>query len=210
MKIFPGVLSQRQQAILRCIGPALTSAGFYLGGGTALALRLGHRRSVDFDWFTSNRLPDPLRLAKTISASGIRFVTGQVEKGTLYGRVSGVPFSLLEYRYQLLQPPGPARSISCKLATIQDLAAMKLAAVAQRGAKRDFVDIYALGTSGTSLRTMLHWYCMKYKIEDIGHVLRSLTYFDEADRERPPRLLIRADWRTIKDTIKAWVREVAQ
>jgi hypothetical protein len=85
---------------------------------------------------------------------------------------------------------------------------MKLAAIAQRGAKKDFVDICALGRQSGSVRPMLRWYRKKYGIENIAHLLRGLSYFDDAEAERMPRMVWDVDWRTIKDTIRQWVREL--
>jgi hypothetical protein len=71
---------------------------------------------------------------------------------------------------------------------------MKLAALAQRGSKKDFVDIFALGRR-FGLAEMLGFYQARYGIKDIGHVLIALAYFDAADRDRMPTLLRRWDWR---------------
>jgi hypothetical protein len=87
---------------------------------------------------------------------------------------------------------------------------MKLSAVAQRGAKKDFVDIYALGRNHRPLAEMLHLYERKYSIENLSHLLYSLVYFDDAERERMPRMLWQADWRSIKRTVQEWVRELAR
>jgi hypothetical protein len=87
---------------------------------------------------------------------------------------------------------------------------MKLAAVAQRGAKKDFLDVYALGWRSCSLRQMLRWYQEKYGVQDVAHVLYSLTYFADADPDRMPRLMWDVNWRTIKATIRGWVREVSR
>src|SRR4029077_4097628 len=97
----------------------------------ALALRLGHRRSVDLDWFAGEPLGDPLLLARRLQDAGIKFRTEQALAGTLHGTVSWVRVSLLEYRYPLLKPLVPVRSFGCTLASLEDLAAMKLSAVAQ-------------------------------------------------------------------------------
>jgi hypothetical protein len=146
---------------------------FYLGGGTALAIHLGHRRSVDFDWFTRERIADPLHLARDLNNQDIAFVTGNIERGTLHGSVSGVQVSFLEYRYPLLQPLVAWPMFGCTLASPEDLACMKLSALAQRGAKKDFVDIYALGIKYCSLSDMLGWYQQKYAVTDLTHVLYS-------------------------------------
>jgi hypothetical protein len=186
----------------------MAAQNFYLGGGTALAIHLGHRRSVDFDWFTRERLADPLRLAQDLNDQGIAFVTRSVDRGTLHGAVSGVQVSFLEYRYALLQSLVVWPMFGCALASLADLACMKLSALAQRGAKKDFVDIYALGIQYCSLPDMLSWYQQKYAVTDFTHVLYSLTYFDDADRERMPRMFWESSWRTIKKTIAQWVRNL--
>jgi hypothetical protein len=206
----PEVLALRQQRVLAQLGPLLTRHGFYLAGGTAVALHLGHRRSVDLDWFTAEALPDPLRLAQDLRERDIPLVTGQVEPGTLHGSVRGVRLSLLEYRYPLLAALRPWRQCGSNIASRADLAAMKLAAVAQRGAKKDFVDVYALGSRSCSLRQMVRWYQEKYAIQDLAHLLYSLAYFDDADRERMPSLLWDVNWRTIKETIRKWLREMTR
>jgi hypothetical protein len=171
-----------------------------------VALQLGHRRSVDFDWFTRESF-EPLRVAQELRDHKIPFVTEDVADGTLHGLVRGVQVSLLRHNYPLLARPRAWRH-GIRIAARADLVAMKLAAIAQRGAKKDFVDICALGRQSGSVRPMLRWYRKKYGIENIAHLLRGLTYFDDAEAERMPRMVWDVDWRTIKDTIRQWVREL--
>ena len=182
---------------------------FYLGGGTALALYFGHRRSGDLDWFTQGRVADPLRLAQSLRDEGLRLVVGQTERGTLYGTVARVRVSFLEYRYALLAGLKHWSEFECALASLDDLACMKLSAVAQPGSKKDFVDIYALGRQYCTLSDMLRLYQKKYSTQDIGHLLYSLSYFDDADRERMPALLWDTDWRSIKRVLRDWIRQIA-
>jgi hypothetical protein len=182
---------------------------FYLAGGTTIAIYLGHRHSVDLDWFTEEDITDPMRLAQAIREKEIPFVTGQIERGTLHGAISGVRISFLEYKYPLLRPLITWQRAACQLASLEDLACMKLSALTQRGSKKDFVDIFSLGLRHLSLREMLRLYQQKYSVEDIGHVLYGLSYFDDADQERLPKMFWDADWRIIKKTIQEWVREVA-
>lgn len=196
-------LTPTQSRVLHQLGPAMRR--FYMGGGTAVALHLGHRRSADLDWFTAEGLEDPLRLGQEIRDEGIRLTTAQVGRGTLH--VSGVRVTFLEYTYPMLEPPVPWADPGCLLASLDDLACMKLAAVTQRGSKKDFVHVYAVGRRHRPLAEMLRLYQRKYSVADIGHVLYGLAYFEEADRERMPRLLWEAN--SIKRTIQAWVREVA-
>jgi hypothetical protein len=206
MKWHVKVLAGVQQRVLRRLGPVLTAERFYLAGGTAVAAHCGHRGSIDLDWFTRKNF-DPLRLAGLLRDKDIDFRIDRIDQGTLHGRVSRVRVSLLEYRYRLLAEAGPWHRMECDVASLDDLAAMKLAALAQRGAKKDFVDLYALGKR-LGLAAILDCYRRKFSIADLGHVLMSLTYFDDADRERMPRMLWNVDWRTIKRALRHWVRDL--
>jgi hypothetical protein len=200
-------LGQRQIGVLRRLGPVMSEQRLYLAGGTALALQLGHRHSIDFDWFAPYEL-DPDALARTLERLGIRLTDARKSEGTLHARVSQVRVSVLEYRYRLLEPVAllDIRAAHVPMAAPLDIAAMKLAAVAQRGAKKVFIDVYALGLSGIPLAAMLMAYQRKFDAADIGHVIYALSYFGDADREDTPRLLWDVDWRTIKRVIESWVK----
>jgi hypothetical protein len=207
MAFHPEILTPRQTQSLRRLGPPVTTLGFYLGGGTAIALHLGHRRSVDFDWFRQEPIADPLRLAVELRAAGAPFVTGWTERGTLYGTAQGIRVSFFEYRYMLLQPLEAWAENGCQLGSLADLACMKLAAVAQRGSRKDFVDLYAIGRAGHSLSTILEGYRTKYGVRDIGHLLYALVYFDDADAERMPRMIWKVSWPEVKRFVRGWVRQ---
>ena len=86
---------------------------------------------------------------------------------------------------------------------------MKLSAVAQRGARKDFCDLYALAKKAFSLRDMLDLYQKKFNIKDVGTVLYGLVYFDDAENERMPRMLWNVTWKEIKKSILEWVKEVS-
>jgi hypothetical protein len=208
LSFHPAILTPTQLRVLQRLSPFVTQAGFYLGGGTAVALHLGHRRSRDFDWFTSEPMADPLRLGQALREQGISFMTGQVEPGTLYGTIQRVRISFLEYRYPLLRPPIPWPAKGCVLASLDDLACMKLSALAQRGAKKDFLDVYALIRKHAPLSRLLRLYRRRYNVEDIAHLLYALSYFRDADRERTPRLLWPVDWREVKRLLIEEVKRV--
>ncbi len=182
--------------------------GFYLAGGTALALQLGHRRSVDFDWFSREGF-DPLRLARELSDRGVPLVSTATERGTLHTTISGVKASFLAYPYPMVEPLIFWPEESFELAAPADIAAMKLAAVAQRGARKDFYDLVALGRAGFDLVRMLESYRRKYQIQDLGHVLTALTWFEDADVDRDPLLGTSESWEEVKRTIRGWVVDLA-
>jgi hypothetical protein len=96
------------------------------------------------------------------------------------------------------------------MASLADLGAMKLLAIAQRGSKKDFVDVYALGQERQSLTPLLDAYRDKFDVEDISRILYSLTYFEDAEREPPLHMFWDASWDDIKRTITQWVIAAAR
>jgi hypothetical protein len=205
--LHPEILTGRQADVLTEVAPFATSEGFYLSGGTAVALHLGHRRSDDFDWFAPDDF-QPLLLA-----SRLRSQVGEVQvlsqdRGTLHAAASAVKLSFLHYPYPLLQPPVPWPEYGFGMASPRDLACTKLAAVVSRGARKDFVDLYALGRSGLTLEEMVGAYRERYEVMDVGHVLFSLSYFAEAEPQDMPEMLWPVDWEEIKTTIRGWVAKV--
>lgn len=205
MTVHLEALAPAQKKTLAQVASLATRRGFYLGGGTAVALYLGHRRSIDFDWFIQKPLGDPMLLAQYIRSQGMDFTTSKAEAGTLHGSLSGVKYSFLEYKYPLLSPSVKLEGFDCSVASLDDLACMKLSALAQRGSKKDFVDIYALALKHKPLPDILTLYKRKYGVEDMSHVLYSLAYFDDADKERMPRMLWKTDWKTVKTAISNWL-----
>ena len=184
----------------------MQSRGYYMGGGTALAIYFGHRTSVDFDWFISTQMGDALILAQELRDAKLDFVTEQTAPGTLHGSIAQIRVSFLEFKYPLLKKPILLDEINCSLASPEDLACMKLSAIAQRGARKDFCDIYALGTQQIPLKDMLNLYRKKFKIQDLSPVLYGLAYFDDAENERMPNMLWDVKWAEIKKTILVWVK----
>ena len=204
------VLERPQLRVLKAIGPAMTRAGMYLGGGTAVALHLGHRRSDGMDWFSPTERGDMLSLMAELEKGGVELAVKDLQKGTVHGSVSGVRVSVLEYAYPSLNPPAKASGLGCKVASLEDLAAMKLSAVTQRGSRKDFLDVYAIGLERIPLPDMLGLYGQRYGIDDVTHVLIGLTYFDDADDGSMPELLWDVGWAEAKRTLRAWVKELAR
>jgi hypothetical protein len=104
MTFHPEILDEAQPQVLRQLSPMVSPRHFYLGGGTALALHLGHRHSVDLDRFTAEKIADPLRLAQDMRDEGSAFITGNVERGTLHGSMEGVRLSFMEFHYHCWSP----------------------------------------------------------------------------------------------------------
>lgn len=206
----PEVLDPPQVAALESSGRLLTDHGFRLAGGTALALLFGHRKSVDFDWFCDREIGDAMRLVGDLRDRGLDLQVEQVSRGTVHGTVGGVRVSLFEFRYPALSPPIEWPEHGVALLSLDDIACMKLSAIAQRGSRKDFVDLFALLERHRPLREMLRLYRRKFEIEEIGHLLYSLTYFADAERERMPEMLWALDWSKVRTTIETEVKALAE
>ncbi len=87
---------------------------------------------------------------------------------------------------------------------------MKLSAIANRGSRKDFVDLWVLVTRHRSLAEYLAFYREKFEVRDVGHVVRSLIHFDDADRDPPLRLLIDVDWEELKTDFCRRVRKLLE
>jgi hypothetical protein len=209
MSLHVEILPREQQAVLRQLGRPASECGFYLGGGTAIAAHLGHRQSQDLDWFTAERIEDPLALARELQERGAELRVEGIGRATLHGDVRGVRASFLEYRHPTLTPPVVWPDVGCQIASLDDLAAMKLLAVDQRGEKRDFVDIQALGADARPLAEMLDLFRRKFGIEDVSRVLYSLTFFGDAEGDPMPKMMTDITWDQVKADIRAWVKAIA-
>lgn len=169
---------------------------FYLGGGTGLALRLGHRRSNDLDFFSSDPTdPDALiRNMRTLPD----FAVAAVAPDTLHATLRQTKLSFLVYPYPVLFPL--AVFLGVNVANPRDIACMKIAAIASRGVRRDFIDLYFVAKQHGLPRT-IEWFRQKYAQVNysLTHVLKSLTYFEIADKEPMPEMLAHSSWEEVKE-----------
>lgn len=167
----------------------------YLGGGTAIALHIGHRQSVDLDWFTSNEFDEKMWQMRWETKWSFNMRSREWQ--TLTGEIGGVKTSLFFYKYPLI---GTATTYNnLEIASLKDLAAMKLDAVISRGTKRDFIDLYFL-TKEFGADLMFDFYDQKYgNLGERELLLRkALIYFNEADDDEMPNMLIPTDWNKVK------------
>lgn len=193
----PEVLAPDTAKLIDDLGNQEWTREFYLAGGTAVALLLGHRRSIDLDFF-SFRAFETLKLRGKVLACG-QFTLDEESPGTLHGRLNRVRVSFLEYPYPLMDEPIRFQRIS--LAGLRDLACMKLEAIAARGKQRDFIDLYAVVKAGHPLEDILSWFENKYQALQYNkiHLIKSLTYFEDAEEDPSPDLLRPLEWSDVKD-----------
>lgn len=173
-------------------------ADMRLVGGTALALQYGHRASVDLDFFGKLNT-DNLSLYGIISHIGDCRVVKESRNINVYF-IDGIKVDFVNYSYPWIDCPVVEDGI--RLASSKDIAAMKINAIEGRGTRKDFIDIYFL-LQHYSLSEILSFYESKYPEHSIFRGLMSLTYFDDAEEQIPPKMFKGIDW----EDIKAFIRE---
>ena len=199
--MFRSVLSQHAQVALGVLGKSDIVHAGYLAGGSALALRLGHRISVDFDFFSPNEF-DSLSMSRSLALLA-EFIEDTREKNTLLGVFNGVKYSYFYYPYPLLERGDIYDGVV--IASVLDIAVMKLAAIMDRGIKRDFIDLYMITKQGMVLDEIFSLYDRKYGLLHANKVslLKSLSYFDDADKSDMPQMLVPVVWDNVKQVFIA-------
>jgi predicted nucleotidyltransferase component of viral defense system len=201
--MFEETLSKDAKKSLAILGESGLLKNAYLAGGTALALQIGHRISVDLDFFTNKEFNGNVfvrKLKKIIP----NFRLEKMGEGTVLGSLNKTRFSYFFYDYPLLFKKH--NFFGVKIADIKDISAMKIAAISGRGTKRDFIDLYFILNSAKilSLEEILELYDKKFGLlkQNRVHILKSLIYFDDAEQEPMPMMIKQVDWDKIKEKIK--------
>jgi hypothetical protein len=172
---------------------------FYLGGGTALALRLGHRISQDLDLFANiESLDDDFRHSIIEELRQGHMVT--VLQDSVFGLVleaNGQAISFFSYGYPMLEPTDLVSGV--QIAGLLDIGLMKMDAIAGRSTRRDFYDLYFIA-SRVSLDELFAQSTEKYPYSHgfKMRVLVALVDFDAADQDEEPRLLLPVEWGAVK------------
>lgn len=202
------ILIDTQLNLLYQLSKALVKTDYYLAGGTALALRIGHRLSKDFDWFIP-RVGDPEDLFGKLKSYDISFSILSTAHETIYLNIGSIQVSFIGYDYPFLEPPGLTSSkYPFRIAGLDDIACMKLSAIASRGSRKDFVDLYFLIKEFRPLEEYLKLYKQKFENHDIGHVIKSLVYFKDAEAEPELNIIKIFDWEKMKNDLEDWVKDL--
>lgn len=178
---------------------------FYLSGGTALALHLGHRESEDLDFFTKDKFnPEILQLKlSTINHLG----NVEIAEGTLNVFLEDVKLQFLYYPYDLLEEPQLWNGIL--LSSVIDIACTKLITISMRGSKKDFIDLFFI-LKQYSLDELFKKLDEKYSRINYSHthILKSLIYFDDAEKQPMPRMHMSVNWEDVKSEIIKKVKDL--
>ena len=173
-----------------------------LVGGTALALQIGHRVSDDIDLFGPLK-SDKISISEALNEIGKVAVINTTENINVY-TVNGIKVDIVNYPYPWLAAEISEKNL--RLAALKDISAMKLAAITGRGTKKDFIDIYFL-LEIFSLEQILGFYQQKYSDGSQFLVLKSLSYFEDANPDISPKMFSNINWEEIKEVIKIHIYE---
>ena len=174
-----------------------------LVGGTALALQLGHRKSIDLDMFgsieaTSEEIQDACRNAGELEIS-------KTSKNINIYWVDGIKVDCVNYPYEWLEECKVLDGL--RLASVNDIAAMKISAIINRGTKKDFIDLHFL-LKAMSLNQILDLYDKKYPDGSRFIAIKSLTYFEDAESDPMPYMFNDVTWDAVKGSIITEVQKL--
>ncbi len=200
------ILDEGRRALLPSL-KFLKDDGFYLAGGTALALQIGHRVSVDFDFYNQNKF-DPAKIYQDFQTQKPeKILLGNTAENTLFLEINDIAISLFAYSYPLLKPL--IKSENLNVASLEDIAAMKLVAIIQRGIKRDFIDLYFLSHI-FGLEKIMNLTKEKYSGFNKYLACQALIYFKDADGKQAGgvELIKPLSWEKVKKYLEAEVKQV--
>lgn len=177
---------------------------FYLSGGTGLSLQLGHRESIDLNFFNKKDF-DPIKLQAQLEKFG-ELEDLQLDQNTLNTFLKGVQVQFLGYPYPLLKPTVNWKNI--KISSVLDIACTKLQTIGMRGSKKDFIDIYFI-LKKYPLKKLFKNLDKKYSQSDFSrtHILKSLVYFKDAEPQPMPKMHKNVKWDQIKNEIITKVKD---
>lgn len=170
---------------------------FVLVGGTALALQLGHRTSTDIDLFTNERFDVPDLLTSLQLDYEV-----EIKQQMRHALLTGIETIKTDFVFQssdMIEKVLVDEGV--RMATLKEIAAMKIGAITARGKKRDFVDVYCL-LDHFSLEEILSAFLQKYKGATLELAIRSIFYFEDAEKDQDPKCFFKYDWATVKEKIK--------
>jgi len=227
--INPEFLPAKSQKVFESLSQMPIWDDFYIGGGSGLILRFGHRISADFDLFSpTNRLSSSERriIHQLLKKAG-KTIVESTREGSFRVTFEDVTIGFFHYDYPLMAPlekfgkarPAPiakkvqekrisSRLISkslndrcwVKIASLEDIALMKIAAIIGRGSKKDFIDTYFILKNGVGLPKLLKLSRKKFShVRDVAiQALQALVYFNDAESEPMPRMSLPIKWETVK------------
>ena len=209
--MFPEAVPEPVWKLLLALSALDTMKHSYLAGGTALALQLGHRVSADLDFFTPEDEICQVFLEE-IRALGVKARVVVRTPNHLELIIEAVKVDCLHERVALFFPLEVVdyEGGGFQMADMRDIGRMKLHAIASRGGKKDFFDLYCLTRTAVPLEELL-----ELAMEEQGTIrfsrllfLKGLIDFEEAEREAPPVMLWNIGWEEVKVGLTEEVKNI--
>jgi hypothetical protein len=211
------VLDARKVRVIRAQLPLVDQGGFYLAGGTGLALHLGHRLSVDLDWFSAAAFDEQTLQSslKGLSEAPVSVsVNGPRTVRAYYGEQPQLETSFIGYEQVSSKPQRfVVAGVAFPVADLEHLAAMKAAVVHDRGAKRDHIDVHAIcRASDWSMSRFIENACKRLPLQPRQLAL-ALTFFEDAEKEPMPEGCA-VPWSKVKSELQqailSWERSLGR
>ena len=208
-QLFWNTISNSMRDVLEGFMRSSLASNFYLAGGTALSLQIGHRLSVDLDLFSATEDIPSIRNIIEKELGSFQFNLADSSWGNLVYLVNGVRVGFYGYGYALVSPLEEVENI--RLASIEDIALMKFDALLVRASRKDFYDLYFI-CQQISLKKLSALSTKKYpSVRDFEvQVAKRLVFFDNAEEETNPVLLTETDWQTVKTFFIEQVKIIEQ
>lgn len=191
--LFTNTVSRDTLELLKKISNHPKFSDFYLVGGTALALQIGHRISIDLDFFSSHPF-DESRLVDVL-VNEFNTQINRLDKHTVLAKIDGIKVDFITHQYPFIENLLKIDEIN--ILGIKDIAALKLNALKNRGSRKDFVDIHAL-LDQFSLKEIIAFHDEKYPNHNAMMILKSLVFFDDARNEPMPKMIKQLDWNIVE------------
>ena len=206
--LFWETISPDMRSILGGFSHSEIGTKFYLAGGTALALQLGHRLSVDLDFFSPTE--DIPTLRHTLERALASFFPTLADSawGNLVYLARNIRIGFYGYGYEMVAPL--IETQEARLASAEDIALMKLDALLSRAARKDFYDLYFI-CQRIPLRRILDLAPGKYpSIRDFEtQAVKRLVYFENAEADPNPKLLLPVSWQHVKEYFIQTSKQIA-
>lgn len=205
------ILDSQRQVLLTTLADSISIKDCYMAGGTALSLQMKLRKSVDFDFFVPHPFSTDELLFQIRALYPTEIKVLQHQSHTLDLNIQGVQVSFFHYPYPMTEDFYIDQELpSLKMASPEDIAAMKMSAIGSRGARKDFFDLYHICLQKKiSPRKMYDILQKKFGTDiDFSYMVMGLSYFEDAEHETLPNVFVRSDWKKIKTFFLSFAEEM--
>ena len=194
------IIDKERYKLLKNITEKVSISNYYMIGGTALSLQLGLRESYDFDFCVPENFNNEVLIEELKTLGNVEIKQNQ--KGTCDVIINGVQVSFFYFPNKVIKEFINVEEMpNLKIASILDIAVMKIVAIGGRGAKKDFFDLYNILTKNNIIiDEIAKGLIQKYGNNiNYANVIMGLSYFEDAEQEILPKTFVEYDWEVIKN-----------